>query len=103
MNTMIHSTGKLLVLSVLSLGFTAASVAQTKPVDRAGPRNTIPQIQTPTQAHSVDQLTERLHVSRNEDGSCTATRVVRYGHPGKGLDRIETREVPCDRSRLATK
>ena len=92
MNTMIYSARKALVLSLSCFGLAAASLAQAAEPQFVGPRNTIP-VRTASQPPS--QPTERLRASKDDDASCKAVRVVHYGHPGKGLDRIEGIDTPC--------
>ena len=100
MNTMIHSARSLWVLSLFSFGLAATSLAQAAAPQFAGPRNTIP-VQTASQPPS--QLTERLRASTEDSASCNAVRVAHYGHPGKGLDRIERIDTPCGKARLSVR
>lgn len=100
MNTMIHSARRLLILSLFSFGLAATSLAQAAPPQFAGPRNTIP-VQTASQPPS--QLAERLQASTNDSATCKVVRVVHYGHPGKGLDRVEKIDTLCGKSRLSAR
>jgi hypothetical protein len=127
MNTIITYARSLLVLSLLSVGVATTGLAQADQQRFAGPRNTIPQTQLSsaateaahvaqadqrrfagprntipqTRAQEPSQRSERLQASKDESGVCHTTRVRHYGHPGKGVDRIERNEVPCGRSRLS--
>lgn len=99
MNTITHSVRRLLVLSVFSVGLAAASLAQADQQQSAGPRNTIPQTRAQVSNHSF----ERLRASRDDASVCSTVRIKHYGHPGKGVDRIERSDVPCGKSRLSTR
>jgi hypothetical protein len=126
MNTIITSARRLLVLSLLSVGLATAGLAQADQPRFAGPRNTIPQTQLSaarevahlaqldqrrfagprntipqTRAQEPSQRSERLQASKDERWVCHTTRIRHYGHPSKGVDRIERSAVPCGRSRLS--
>jgi hypothetical protein len=100
MNTMIHSARRLLVLSLFSVGLAATSLTQAATPQFGGPRNTIP---APTASQPSSQLAERLQASTADSASCKIVRVVHYGHPGKGLDRVERMDTRCDKSRLSAR
>lgn len=123
MNTMKNSVRKTWAVSLIALGLTAASLTQADtPRHFAGPRNTIPQIQRTPRLEMTDASTATLRrfgprntipaeqaqtrsapLQATTDGRqvCKASRIVHYGHPGKGVDRIETVNVPCGQFRYA--
>lgn len=122
MNTTKTLVRKTWAVSLIALGLTAASLTQADtPRQFAGPRNTIPPMQR-TQVERTDASTATLRrfgprntipaeqsqttsapLQATTDGRqlCKASRIAHYGHPGKGIDRIETVNVPCGRSRYA--
>lgn len=100
MNTMNTFSRKLLVLSLLSVGLATTSVTQAG-TQFVGPRNTIPQTQSVKQ--SPNQPIGRLQASRDGASACHAVRIAHYGHPGKGMNRVERIDVPCGKTRLSTR
>ena len=99
MNTMTHSVRRLLVLSLFSIGLAAASFAQAAEQRFSGPRNTIPQTRAQVSNHSF----EGLRASTDDTSVCSTVRIKHYGHPGKGVDRIEGSGAPCSKTRLSTR
>lgn len=121
MNTPIHSARRLSILSLFCFGLAVTSLAHAAAPQLAGPRNTIPQKQAQQQSSQpterlraatfagprktipqmrVQQPVESLRTS-TDTALCKSFRMTHYGHPAKGLDRIETSTRPCDGSRLA--
>lgn len=97
MTTFRYSVRRTLGLSLLAFGLVAANFAQASSTPQSvGPRNTIPGATAAARSPA-----ERTSASTDESSVCQAVRLAHYGHPGKGVDRIETTQVPCDRSRVA--
>ena len=92
---------RLFALSLLSVGLATAALAKGADTHFAGPRDTIAKQQRVEAPAS--QLIGRLQASRDEAAACQVVRVAHYGHPGKGLSRVERIDVPCGNRRLSTR
>lgn len=101
MNTMNRFARKLVAVSFLSAGLLATGFAQADGTRFVGPRNTIPQTQSAKQPATLSA--DRLQASRDGTSSCQAVRLAHYGHPGKGVNRVERVDVPCGKTRLSTR
>lgn len=99
MNTMIRSARRLPALFFISLGLLTASLAQAAQPQLVGPRNTIARVQARTAPSHIEQL----RASSDDASVCTKIKVKHYGHPEKGLDRIERSDFPCGKSRLSAR
>ena len=97
MRTLIHSARTLSIASLISLVLAAAAPAHASGPRFAGPRGTVP----PTPMHSSTKRTDGTRAAMNADATCRTVRVVHYGHPGKGVDRVETIARSCANSRMA--
>lgn len=101
MNTTKHFTRKLFALSLLSVGLATATFANAAATQFVGPRNTIPKAQSVKQ--TLNRPADQLRASRDDTSTCQAVRIAHYGHPGKGVNRVERIDVPCGKSRLSTR
>jgi hypothetical protein len=99
MSALDHSPRNVLALALFSIGLVATSFAQAA-TQLAGPRNTIPVTQSTKQAPTESV---QLLASRDNGSRCQVARVVHHGHPGKGLNSIERRDVPCGTARLSVR
>ena len=91
---------RLFALSLLSVGFATMTFANGAAMHRAGPRSTIARQQ---RVEPPNQPIGRLQASRHEVVACKAVRIAHYGHPGKGLNRVERIDVPCGNTRLSAR
>lgn len=101
MNTMNHFVRKLLALSLLSVGLATTTFANEAGTQYVGPRNTIPRAQSAKQ--TPNQPMDQLRASREDISACQVVRIAHYGHPSKGVDRVERIDVPCGKTRLSAR
>jgi hypothetical protein len=100
MATSYHSGLRAVALALFSFfGVGAVSLAQAS-THFAGPRNTIPQTQG---AKLAPIRPMQLLASRDAGGRCQLVHRVHHGHPGKGVDRIQRIDVPCEKARLSAR
>jgi hypothetical protein len=100
MNAIVASTRGFLIASLYTIGLAAACSAHAAQPHFVGPRGTIPQ--TRTQAAPQSSF-DQLQASSNVDLTCHTVHIKHYGHPGKGLNRIERINATCGRSRLSVR
>jgi hypothetical protein len=101
MNTMNQFVRQFFAASLLSIGLATTTFASAAGTQFVGPRNTIPQTQVAKQP--ANQPVDRLQASRDEASVCQRVRIAHYGHPGKGVDRVERIDVACGKTRLSTR
>lgn len=101
MNTANRFARRLFALSMLSVSLATTALANEAGPHLVGPRSTIPRQQRVERP--ANQTDGELQASRHETAACQAVRVAHYGHPGKGLDRIQRIDVPCAKMRLSTR
>ena len=123
MNTINSSVRKTWAVSLIALGLTVTSLTQADTSRQlAWPRNTIPQVDRTARVDMTDAtmaalrrfgprntippkqaqtMLAPLQATADDRQVCKASRIAHFGHPGKGIDRIETVNVPCGRSRYA--
>jgi hypothetical protein len=100
MNLFYSSARTLVILSVLLTGFATTRSADAS-TQFVGPRNTI--ARTASTSQPAPRSIENMQASRDDAARCLVVRIKHFGHPAKGVDRLERVEVPCGTMRLSVR
>lgn len=100
MNAFLHLARTLAVLSGLSIAFAMLHSADASAAQLVGPRNTI---ERTSSSSSSPRSIAGMQASRDEAARCRVVHIVHYGHPGKGVNRLEKVDIACGAMRLSVR